>query len=166
VRWKHKGDWRTKEFFKWVREKPKPSLITELQTSQGGLISTQHELEQTCHEYYKNLYSIADQQPPPNLERDILNLLHPSFTPTMNATLGRPLTANKLGQAAKSLTKDKTPGIDGNNVEFYSSFWPLIGDEFTEMVNLALDRGSLVPGMTQGLITLIYKTGDRTNLGN
>jgi hypothetical protein len=34
------------------------------------------------------------------------------------------------------------------------------------MVNLALTRGSVVPGMAQGLIMLIYKNREQNNLRN
>jgi hypothetical protein len=166
VKWKHKGDWGTKEFFKWTREKPKPSAITILRNSHGDIISDQHNLEQICYKYYKNLYSDLGQTPQPDLANDILNLLQPNLTPTMNATLGRRLITQELDQAARSMASEKTPGVDGISVEFYTHFWTLIGDEFTKMVNIAITRGTLVPGMTQGLITLIPKTGNRDDLGN
>lgn len=84
----------------------------------------------------------------------------------MNSTLGRPLTTEELGQAVRTMASEKSPGTDGISAEFYSYFWPLIGEEFTEMINLALARGTLPPGMTQGLITLIYKSRERQDLSN
>jgi hypothetical protein len=84
----------------------------------------------------------------------------------MNATLGRPLIAKELGQATKSMAKEKTLGIDGISIEFYRHFWTLIRDKFIEMINVALAQGSLAPSMTQGLLTFIFKVGERADLEN
>ena len=84
----------------------------------------------------------------------------------MNATLRRLLIAKELGQATKSILKEKTLGIDGISIKFYRHFWTLIRDKFTEMINLALAQGSLVPSMTQGLLTVIFKVEERADLKN
>jgi len=57
-------------------------------------------------------------------------------------------------------------GPDGVTLEFFIKFWDLIGDDFTSMIHLSIAEGRLPLGMTSGIITLIFKEGDRANLSN
>jgi hypothetical protein len=84
----------------------------------------------------------------------------------MKATLGRSLTSQELLAAAKKMAKDRSPGPDGINVAFYIKFWPILGEEFTEMLAQALRNGRLPQGMTKSLISLIPKSGELEDLGN
>jgi hypothetical protein len=60
----------------------------------------------------------------------------------------------------------RSPGLDGILTEFYSKFWEVIGPNFTRMISSAIAVGRLPAGMTEGLIALFPKEGDRECLSN
>ena len=64
------------------------------------------------------------------------------------------------------MENNKSPGIDGLTTNFYKHFWPLIGNRLTCVLNHALKAGSLSVTQRRGIITLIFKKGDRTKLKN
>ena len=43
--------------------------------------------------------------------------------------------SEELRNAANSLSKGKTPGIDGLPVEFYQEYWDIYGEELTTLAN-------------------------------
>ena len=62
---------------------------------------------------------------------------------------------------------NKSPGNDGFRVEFYYTFWPMLGDILTDALNEAYDEGELATSQKQGVITLIEKEGkDTLNIKN
>jgi exonuclease III len=166
LKWKEKGDWGSKEFFDMVSEKPKSTVITQLKDSQGSIVYDDSGLNEVCWKYYSNLYESPSLQPSASDLDHVLNLIPTRFTEHMCASLSRPLTSHELHAAALKIAKDRAPGPDGISVQFYVKFWYLIGEEFKEMIDKALANRCLPQGMTQGLISLIFKSGDQSDLGN
>lgn len=64
------------------------------------------------------------------------------------------------------MENNKSPGFDGLTTNFYKHFWPLFGSRLTYVFNYALKAGSLSVTQRRGIITLIFKKGDRTRLKN
>ena len=62
------------------------------------------------------------------------------------------------------MENDKSPGIDGLTTNFYKQFWPILGDKLT--CNQAFHAGHLSITQRRGIITLIFKKGDRSLLKN
>ena len=61
---------------------------------------------------------------------------------------------------------DKSPGIDGLTSNFYKHFWPLIGPDVTKVFNHSFKHGLLTRSQRRGIITLVFKKGDRSKLQN
>ena len=80
--------------------------------------------------------------------------------------LDRPFLEAELKYAALSMAKGKCPGPDGFLVEFYTTYWYLIGTDFTNMIQKSIQQGTLPPGVNRGLIALLHKGGDREELAN
>ena len=64
------------------------------------------------------------------------------------------------------MENNKSPGLDGLSTNFYKSFWPILGHELTQIFNYAFDHGHLLLTQRQGVISLFFKKGDRTQLQN
>ena len=64
------------------------------------------------------------------------------------------------------MQNNKSPGIDGLTTNFYKHFWNLLGPQLTNVYNYAFKQGILSTMQRRGVVTLIFKKGDRTRLKN
>ena len=68
TRWKEKGDDCIAEFFFWVREIPRSTIIKELRDEEGELQTQEPEIEHIAQTYYRKLY-----ENPPKHEEELMN---------------------------------------------------------------------------------------------
>lgn len=64
------------------------------------------------------------------------------------------------------MAKNKTPGLDGFQAEFYLAFWSVLGSDLVDVLNCAFRVGFLSVSQHRGLINLVFKADDRTLLKN
>ncbi|KAJ8405607.1 hypothetical protein AAFF_G00315870 [Aldrovandia affinis] len=76
------------------------------------------------------------------------------------------VTLEEVREALLSLRDGRAPGHDGIPKEFYAVFWHLLGPDLLEVYRALLERGALLASMRKGVFVLLYKGGDRTELGN
>ena len=131
LKWKTKGDAMTLEFFKAVQDKPPRTTIGELRSPSGASITLQHDIEEACVAFYKELYTSPErgERTRPE-EQEILESLSNRISPLTASALAKPLSEAELHRAACALAKEKAPGPDGLPMDFFTLFWPLIGDDF------------------------------------
>lgn len=90
----------------------------------------------------------------------------PQVEAASNTALDIELTVDELHTALMSLANEKAPGIDGLPVEFYKSFWPVLGEDMLEVFQDSLNRGQLPLSCRRAVITLLPKKGDLQLLKN
>lgn len=66
----------------------------------------------------------------------------------------------------KSMKRGKMPGMDGLAVEFDNVFWEVIGGSVHEVCVKVLQDGKLSKSISEGLIELLYKKGEKKDLMN
>ena len=77
------------------------------------------------------------------------------------------ITLQECENILSSFQTGKTPGNDGLPIEFYKTFWPLIGKLMTDSFNEAFDKKEMSSSQKQAIITLTEKKGkDRNYLEN
>lgn len=64
------------------------------------------------------------------------------------------------------MAKNKTPGLDGFQAEFYLAFWSVLGSDLVDVLNCAFRVGFLSVSQRCGLINLVFKADDWTLLKN
>ena len=62
-------------------------------------------------------------------------------------------------EVLKDMKFNKSPGNDGLTVEFYNTFWPIVGGIVIDVLNEAYALGELSSSQKQAVITLIAKEG-------
>ncbi|GBG67013.1 hypothetical protein CBR_g78791 [Chara braunii] len=80
--------------------------------------------------------------------------------------LDKPITAEELTMTLKTVAVGKAPGDDGLPMEFYRACWEVLVGNLVVMFNEVLQGGRLGESMTRGIITLLYKKGDRCEIRN
>ena len=68
--------------------------------------------------------------------------------------------------ASIGIELNKSPGSDGLPAEFYISLWDEIKVLLIDSLNAAYHIGELSPTQKRGILTLLYKKGDKTALSN
>jgi hypothetical protein len=82
----------------------------------------------------------------------------------MKDFLRSPISLAELTEALMEMTLHKSLGPDGIVTEFYKTMWPIIGEDFYQMLMDSIAIGRLSEGMTKGLIALLHKGGGRNTL--
>ena len=72
------------------------------------------------------------------------------------------LTKDECYKVLNEMKLNKSPGNDGFTVEFYRTFWPILGDNIVGALNEAYDKRYMSASQKQGVITLLEKDGKDT----
>jgi hypothetical protein len=75
-----------------------------------------------------------------------------------------PVSIEEIGEGLNSMKKGKSPGRDGQSVEFHMQFWKLLEDPIFNMFQNCIENGEMVSTMTQDLISLFPKPGKDPSL--
>ena len=105
------------------------------------------------------MFSACDTEP--DTQEELLQNLSSFLSPDQSQLCDGYLTADEVLEALKGMARGKSPGSDGLPVEFYLTFWDLLGDDLVEVLNASFDAGLLPFSQRGALITLIHKKGDR-----
>ena len=76
------------------------------------------------------------------------------------------LTVEECHEALNGMDTGKSPGTDGLTTEFYLAFWAVIGDDLVEVLNYGFQNGQLSVSQRRGLLSLIFKKGEKKDLKN
>jgi hypothetical protein len=113
------------------------------------------ELEKITNDFQEDLYGHKDISE--ETLTKVMEKVPATFTNAMNEALRKKITEKELRQAVNSMAKGKTPGHDGNPVEFFQTIWPTIDRDFYLMIKKNIEDKQLHKGVTKGLICLIPK---------
>ena len=64
------------------------------------------------------------------------------------------------------MAKGKAPGPDGLSVEFYTQCWPIVKNDFVNLLNQMNSTESIDNRTKSGFITIIHKKGPKTEISN
>ena len=164
-KWMEFGEKSTKYFLK--REKMN-GVKKEIDCIMEGekLLFSQNEILNNIAKYYNNLYSDTNIVEDDDLDRYLKG--------TKLCELGEAdanicegiLTEKECFKAIMSMPNNKAPGCDGLGVEFYKYFWSDIKELVVESLNNAYTQGELSESQRLGILTLLYKKGDKRKLDN
>ena len=73
---------------------------------------------------------------------------------------------DEIFNAVKLQKTDKSPGDDSISSEFYQLCWYLIGDDFVSVVKDIFRDKRLCESQYLGMITLLFKKGEREDIRN
>lgn len=158
------GEKSRRYFYSLENQQKTKQTIKLLTKNNVDTITETHDIITETHAFYKNLHSL--QQTDSAKQNDFLNIETPTLTPDDRNLCEGHITENELLLALKTMENNKSPGLDGLSTNFYKCFWPILGTELTHVYNYAFDHGHLPLTQRRGVISLLFKKGDRTQLQN
>ena len=120
------------------------------------------------HSFHSVLYndeneSKINDQPCPFLQTGHI----PRLSTVMQELCEGELTSTECFNILSDFQNNKTPGNDGLTIEFYRTFWPLLGDLLVKCLNYSYKHGELSASQKQAVIVLIEKKDrDRRQIKN
>ena len=82
------------------------------------------------------------------------------------AELEAELSMVDVNNSLRSFKSGKAPGVDGLSAEFYKAFWEVVGPVLLCIFKEFDDLKKLPESFWNGVVTLLFKKGARTDLGN
>ena len=164
--WIEQGEKNTKFFLGLEKSRQIKKNIRKLTSTDGRTLTDSTDILHEEVDYYSNLYKskINDTKKMKNY----LDSTRVSNTLTQSdrQMCDQDITLDECRRSLFTMKLNKSPGSDGLSVEFYQSFWTILGEPFMNALNESARKGQLTGSQEHGILSLIFKSGDETKLSN
>lgn len=162
--WAVDSDKNTSYFLNLEKYKQNMNCVTELIKDNGEIVTDTTSILDEEYNFYNDLYNCVEVQ------QNDLNEFTSSITPDVSEDdrnmCDEDISLDEIHLSLTSMTKNKSPGSDGLTVEFYIYFWQILKDILLHLYKTIEQEQIMSRTMRHGLISLIYKKGDRRELKN
>ena len=150
-------------FFNLEKTNSLSKKMSHIRISSGHISEEPREIRNHVRDFYSTLYSRTptDESAINSLSENIKTL-----DPSLSEDLDNPITREELDNAVKKLSRNKSPGLDGLTSEFFQMFWPMLKNDFYEVLTSSLESGILPRSFKRAVITLLPKKGDLADISN
>ena len=165
ARYVEHGEKSSKFFLSLEKSRQKSNTISELKTG-SNTYTKDEDILGCAANFYENLYQSTNPS-----KEDIdkyLEQIKPEkrlSSEELNSCEGK-VTYDECISVIKLMKDNRAPGLDGISVEFYKAFWHIFGELLVESFNEAYDVGSLSESQKCAVISLIFKKGNKHDIGN
>ena len=159
AQWFEEGENNIQYFEQLLKSNKRRSVIREIYDENDVKITGKSEILKSIKSFYENLYSERKRKDSNNINFfDNITKLQEESREFCEGKV----TREECYKVLKEMKCNKSPGNDGYTVEFYCTFWPLLGEIIVESFNESYKTGELSISQKQGIITLIEKEGKNT----
>ncbi|MBY3556055.1 reverse transcriptase family protein, partial [Modestobacter lapidis] len=128
------------------------------------LVKGQAAVEGVAVAYFQNILGTPGPQ---FTGSSYLQDLIPFSVSAMHATsLIAPITSDEILTTLRSMKKNKSPGPDGYNVNFFLHCWSTVGDDFLKAVHSFFRNSKLPSGVNATSIALVPKVANPTRMAD
>ena len=127
------------------------------------LTGTKDMLEQT-RQFYVDLYT--DEGIEDDAQETMLSKITLKLTKNQAELCEGAVIYEEITEAVKQTQNDKSLGTDGLTYEFYKAFWHLLGKDLVQVFNNSFEQMRLPDSQNYGLLTLLFRKGERALLSN
>ena len=164
IQWAEEGQASTAYFSNLGRRGGASRLFTAPRTLSGQVVSSLTLILHAWVAFYVLLFSAL---PLDVGQQDFfLSQLQRKLSDQERQLCEGELTLTEFKATLAGMASGKSPGLDGLPAEFYQRFWPVLGPDLAEVINFSYASGRLSSSQRSGLITLLYKRGDRLEMKN
>ena len=159
IKWVEEGEVSSAFFCRLEKKKSRDRWVSALRLPDGSVVSDPADLCSSFSDFYFSLYSASETDA--SAQETLLANLPTPLSPDLSDLCEGSLTLEECHRALVGMAKGKAPGSDGFTSEFYCKFWDIIGPDLVEVLNSCLFHGSLSLSQRRGVISLLFKKGDR-----
>ena len=164
ARFVEEGEKSTRFFFSLEKCRRSSQNIRVLTKDNMDTVTETRDLLGESLSFYKRLYTA--QPCDERIQGEFLDGAYPELVESARDSCEGEITIEELKGAVDAMENDKSPGLDGITINFYKHFWHMLGDELVRVYNHAFRVGPLSVSQRRGVISLLFKKGDRTQLKN
>jgi hypothetical protein len=164
IQWTEDGERCTSFFFRQEKTRRSRSIIKSISRPDGSFATTSQGILQVFRSYYQDLFTSESLDE--HEQQFFISNIQFRLNKAECRSCEGPMLQEECFKALKNMSHNKSPGLDGIPAEFYLHFWSILGEDFTAMINECYDLGCLTMSQRNGLITLLFKRGDRNNTKN
>ena len=157
--WVEQGEKSTKYFFNLEKRRQQKKEMTELNSSTGVLLSDSKDIRKEMNSFYQDLFS--EEEVDLEAQDWLLDQLGMSLDEQEQDSCEGLLTVEECRGALNGMNTWKSPDIDGLTAQFYLVFWAVLGKDLVEVLNYGFQNGQLSVSQRRGLLSLIFKTGEK-----
>ena len=154
------GEKCTSYFFKKIISKG--GIISGLKREDGVLVQTTEEILEVVEGFYGGLFK--EKVTSEDRRKEVLSFLDKTVGEC--ALLENDFTKEELFKCLKGFKRGKSPGADGLPLEFYLTFWDILEHDLLTVFKDFDDLDRLPDSFRVGIVTLLHKKDDRTDLKN
>ena len=164
ARWVEEGESSSAYFFRLEKKRAADRWIAALKNDDGSIVSDPVGISDCLSSFYASLFSAEsiDESAASELLDNVSHVL-----PTDQAALCEgELSVEECFTALTGMARGKAPGLDGLPMEFYLKFWHVLGTDLVNTLNSCYLVGTLALSQRRGVISLVFKKGDRLDPRN
>ena len=164
VKWAEEGESSSKYFFRQEKKRRAAQWCSALRKEDGTIASSISDICVAWSSFYSSLFSAEPVDP--GRQDHLFQHLESTLPDEASMSCDGPLTEDELLAAVRGMARNKAPGLDGLPLEFYLSFWSLLALDLLSVLNCSFRDGHFPISLRSGVITLLFKKGDRLNPAN
>ena len=160
VRWTQHGEKPTKYFFNLEKKNFNQRVIAEIKTTpDGSAIVDETEILIEIQRFYADQYKSDSEENSDVADFDAFtHELHlPKLSNAERDALEGMLTIEECKTTLRTFSLGKSPGEDGFTVEFYNTFYEILGQDLVNSLNESYELGELSISQRRGVISLVPK---------
>ncbi len=164
AQWAQDGERSSKYFHQLEKVHAVNKLWTSIKDSEGNVLTGIENILHRQIEFYEELYKsegIDDE-----CSQELLSNVQSKLSEIDQNMCDADFTLEECTNVVQHLKCGKSPGMDGITNAFYKEFWSLIGNDFMEVISEIVLKNELCSSQYTGLIRLLYKSGEREDIGN
>ena len=164
ARWVEEGETSSAFFLRLEKKEAADRSVAALRTNDGSIVSHNDDLCRVFSSFYEALFTAEATDPA--IANSLLSNVSSTLPSTQADLCDGPLSFDERFAALNGMGRGKSPGSDGLPMEFYVKFWPILGTDLVNVLNSCYLSGVVSLTQRGGLISLIFKKGDRLDPRN
>ena len=138
------------------------SMRSVQRVKDGPIVTGTKDMLKQTRKFYVDLYT--EEGIEDDAQETMLSKITSKLTKNQAELCEGAVTHDEITEAVKQTQNDKSPGTDGLTYEFYKDFWHLLGKDLVQVFNNSFEQMRLADSQNYGLLTLLFKKGERALL--